>query len=731
MANPALPALPPVQAEKIPSANWRDLQEYPYSLTETSKYYAGTDPDLIWGPYYKRFRAARKERRNWNSFTIGAIWDGIPAAAQSRPGRITRFFNWIADLNPPPSLPLPDFVPGVNPPPEPNVVDDWKNHVNINEDWSPSRIDFARWYGRFKHPENYDDEFFRANYRTLYERLCTFCETWFGAGINLTDFRDNLDDADVSPWEIPMTEQFIEYVGNMAHEDRGYTEWKDILDDPRHRKWLCVGVFAQIIERNIFNALLFGASDALEYELGRHDRRWALQEGFTRKDGRRQLARADIGERLIPDKFWEDVDDLAGQTVLIFQPLFTLMCLATNRVPQQDGAVFWQEIHTILALAGYFQVCMTVSPGIFHILSASPGARYSWEEEAHADRDLYELTKNFHASHNQRWDVLAQLSASGQNDQVQQLINSLPDGGAAEYYMPLPANEDARRAARHQRQRGGKVMYAVFPKLTRYTAENVGDPVIDVHPHFDRENLNHRGEGMAIAILQRASVVYYQGLVHAPADMTDGRGLDEHLGDIAWSRMRVGFLPYEKYFWDKDGLRASYYDWPVWPERLNPFWFYWILSIVVTQVIDRYFGPAPAFERQLWYQKFMYQPLVPLIRDPLFYTLMSMTGFYLGRGHHMFWQIQALNFLVDVFLPYIYHGQRVRFFAYFAGAFLWLDEIVFRTFPNVVLAALRALRADPYGGLSFLFRAVGFLFQAIGFLFQTIISTVFWALRRQ
>src|SRR5438094_5429467 len=110
--------------------------------------------------------------------------------------------------------------------------------------------------------------------------------------------------------------------------------------------------------------------------------------GFSRKEGRRQIARAALRGGLIPGDFWDSVDDLAGQTVLIFRPLFTLMCLVTGRTPKDSAPVFWQEAHSILAMAGYFQVCMAVSPSIFHVLSATPGARFQWDEELHADRDV-------------------------------------------------------------------------------------------------------------------------------------------------------------------------------------------------------------------------------------------------------------------------------------------------------------------------------------------------------
>ncbi|KAI0095836.1 hypothetical protein GGR51DRAFT_544581 [Nemania sp. FL0031] len=580
----------------------------------------------------------------------------------------------------------------------PKFVQSWQSEVKLAEDWSPAQIDFSEWHGRTKHPADYDDHFFRTTYDALYDAVVGFCDSWFGR-IHLDDWRDR--DEDVSPWEVPMTDQFIQYARMVAHEDRGYVSWKDILNDPEHRKWLCVGIFAQIIERRIFNQLLFGAGEPYQAELDRHDSRWLLSEGFGRKEGRRQIARASLGEGLIPDNFWDEVDDLAGQTVLIFQPLFMLMCLGTGQNPNRDGAVFWQQIHSILAMAGYFQVCMAVSPSVFHVLSASPGARFQWEEEAHADQELYNASKDFHKSHNDRWRVLAELSSKNENTKVTKLMEGLTDAAETALYLPLPPNEAEYRMMDHQRRRGGKVMYAVFPKLTRYKAENVGEVRAVMMDPATAEDLGGAGEGIRITILNRCKVVYYQGLVHSPADQEDGVPLESHLGEIAWERMGGGILPYFKHHWTADGTVASSLHWPLWPEKLDTFWLYWAFSILAFYVLRWRYGEPPAIEDRSVYATIIFRPFVYTLLDAVLYAVLRVSGFSFLAGRNVFWTTQFINisFLLFYQTLGLLKKNNIQPFGQIAMSLLWLDKLFLYQIPDAVVDLSALLRTESPVGI--------------------------------
>ncbi|KAI0425364.1 hypothetical protein F5Y09DRAFT_352318 [Xylaria sp. FL1042] len=699
-----IPTLPPVAHKRIPRKSKLSAPYHSYSFLELLKYYTGLDQDLIWGPFYQGVRAARRERTNWDGFTLSAMWDGIPDTAQKRPGNIRRFLNWIACKDPAPTLTPPSDVESDKRTRRPRASKDsktresadyWEQETGMIDDWSPAQIDFTEWYGRFKHPVDYDDDFYRDNYQALYHRVCDLAETWFGAGVYLEDLQDG--EEKVSTWEVPMTEQFIQYARIVAHEDRGHVDWKDIMNDPRHRKWLCVGIISQIIERKIFNELLFGAGDEFRKELERHDEQWILQEGFTRKDGRRQIARCAVGGGLIPENFWDAVDDLAGQTALIFQPLLMLVSLGAGGTGG-DEAAFWQEIHSVLALAGYFQVCMAVSPSIFHILSASPGSRFQWEEEAHADSTIYQRSKEFHKSHEDRWRVIADFSSKNDDDAVNALVDAIEnDGDDTSMYEPLPTNDDEYRVMDHKRRRGGKVMYAVFPKLTRYTAENVGNIIPDMR-RWSPHAIQTAGEGTRISILSRCMVVYYQGLVHASSDQDDGVPLEDYLGQISWKRMFWKIFPYWEYYWDHNGDPAVWLHWPVWPEVIDDYWLYSASTIVFALIVRYKLAQHSVLNQRFPDRPFVYRLIIWVLMEMAVYLVARAYNwsFFQGRGLMLQAKIFVILFMV-VFsiVTKARHGNEERLlFSYLTAPFIWADKILLNMLPDFVMNLVDAVENE-------------------------------------
>ncbi|KAI0547157.1 hypothetical protein F4679DRAFT_575050 [Xylaria curta] len=683
--NKPTPTLPPVEAVRSNRLMKGAPRNHPYSFLEAIRWRLGIERDLIWGPFYKRFRAVRKESTNWVGLSLGAIWDGIPAASQTRPGKIVQYFNRLTGADPAPTItPPPRSRAAKESTSSTSKIVDWQDVTQFKDDWSPSQIDFRAWYGRLKHPADYNDDFYTINYKTLYNRLCDFAEIWFGQGIYLEDLRDTK--AEISTWEVPMTEQFVQYARVVAHEDKGYVEWNDILNDPKHRKWLCVSVFSQIIERKIFNQLLFGASKTDQEELERHDLHWLAAEGFTRKEGRRQIARAALGEQLVPENFWDQVDDLAGQTVLIFQPLFMLMCMATRRTFNSAGAAFWQEVHTILAMAGYFQVCTTISPSIFHILSATPGVRFQWEEEEHADQGLYDASKSFHKSHEDRWRVLAELSSKSNSASVTKLTEA--DDVDSTLYMPFPTNETEYRVMDHQRRRGGKVMYSVFPKLTRYSAENIGNLILDLKPAKSQDDLMD-SEGMRISLLSRGMVVYYQGLVHNKSDSADGIPLDGHLHDIAMSRMTWGFLPYIRYYWNENGSPRLWLHWPIWSATLDKLWFGILLYVCFIKIYQWVYEYS---EQRSLFEVLFYRSSLWIVADGAVYLIIKLF-FPALKTRYTFVKIMIFNAVFTLFLEFLFRNKdrNLVFFSIFAYPLFWLDKAFFQKFPLLAMAVAGAM----------------------------------------
>lgn len=411
--------------------------------------------------------------------------------------------------------------------------------------------------------------------------------------------------------------------------------------------------------------------------------------------------RAALNGGLLPANFWNAVDDLAGQTVLIFQPLFTLMCLATNQAPDKSGAMFLQEVHSILAMAGYFQVCMAISPSIFHILSATPGARFQWEEEAHADRELYRMSKEFHESHNSRWRLLADANLKSSNRGLQALMKDVTDPADMAAYTPLPNTEKDYRQRDHYRRRGGKVMYAVFPKLTRYRAENVGQLLVDPRTPMSSQELVETGEGMRITILSKCYVVYYQGLIYSPTDADDGTTLESHLHEIALSRMKAHFLPYLRRSWDGDGSQKYELHWPLWPETVDRFWLWWLVSLSVSTIF-RHLAAASSFDaylppaNDLLTQVLLYKTLGWYFFEAVIYLIARAQNSSFLSGHGRYWKLQLINIGVVIAAQLLtaLSESDIRIFSLLAIPLAWLDAILLGGIPKIITDAGYTLRSE-------------------------------------
>ena len=145
----------------------------------------------------------------------------------------------------------------------------------LHEDPRPARLDF-RSFGYDQHPEDYSDEYYKTNYRLLYDRTVEFAEKWFG-DVDLPE-----PGYEGSPWQELLNDQFIEYSRLVAHEDRHVGGWPAFLRQAKYRKWLIVGILGQIMEKKIFVDLLFGADDKWRRELETDDLRLLDVEGKHR-----------------------------------------------------------------------------------------------------------------------------------------------------------------------------------------------------------------------------------------------------------------------------------------------------------------------------------------------------------------------------------------------------------------------------------------------------------------
>ncbi|RYP26936.1 hypothetical protein DL767_007858 [Monosporascus sp. MG133] len=484
-------------------------------------------------------------------FGLGSVSNNIGARAQLRVARAAGFrqkkfqplFNSI-----PPSRPVTEEagaegtgVGGSDNKANHGGTEDTKDQPfdivqELANDPRPSRIDFKS-FGFQQHPEDYDDKYYINLYRLLYNRTTDFAEKWFG-DIDLPE-----PGYVGSPWQEPFNDQFIEYTRLVAHEDRHNGGWPALLRQAKYRKWLIVGILGQVIEKKVFSELLFGVSDFWKREIDGEDLRLVEIEGYRRKARRSETAKMALKGLFVPSGFWGDVDDLAWRTALIFEPLINLLDIYREQTEEHQTNLshFYQELHMIISIAAYMQVCMAISPSVFHVLSATPGARMDYPIEQQADVALYRESKSVNERLYSAWEDAA--------NKTQQNLRVPPaDFDKLNALYPIPPataqdHEQERHMARHHLLRGAKIMLAVFPMIKRYRPENRG---IKPNPDKPRTDDNwEEVEGQRIADIFRCTVVYYQGLMYPRNILEDGVQLDTHLTAVrGWQRHPVQFSPF-------------------------------------------------------------------------------------------------------------------------------------------------------------------------------------------
>ncbi|KAI0126867.1 hypothetical protein BJ170DRAFT_421669 [Xylariales sp. AK1849] len=353
------------------------------------------------------------------------------------------------------------------------------------------QIDFHK-----DHQKTPSDYWFAVRNSELYDLTVWFATDWFGD----IDFPA---DYEGFAWLEDFGPQFINYANLVAHEDRTGGDWERMIRDKEMRKWLVVAIIAQIIEKKIFNELLFGATKQQIRELEKQDVTFMNADGYERSIQRAGLTNLMLGQnRRQPEPvaplFWEAVDELTAQTVKIFLPLINILCYYRNAPKWTDLWILYQNLRQIIAHAGYFAVSMRRTPDIFHVLSATPGARMDYPIESQASYELYRRSKEKAEQRQKRWE---------EKQKLELIKNKRNKTDAEKKEIDL-----AYRRECHHRLRGARVKYAVWPMIKRYKPENIGKPIR--RGRALDEKVIEAGEGQRIVDIGRCVVIYYQGIIY-------------------------------------------------------------------------------------------------------------------------------------------------------------------------------------------------------------------------
>ena len=255
---------------------------------------------------------------------------------------------------------------------------------------------------------------------------------------------------------------------------------------------------------------------------------------------RSETVKIALQHQLVPQDFWGQVDSLTFRTAIIFEPLVNLLDLYRqfDDAHQTNERHFYQELHMLLSLAAYFQICMALSPNPFHVLSATPGARMDYPIEEQADMSLYRESKEVNEQLDAQWDEVAEQVAQNipvSSAELNRLDNLYP------IPRPGPDFETEKAKARHERLRGARIKLAVFPMLKRYKPENRGFLPAAIKARSSAD-MDESVEGQRIVEIARCRIIYYQGLIYPRNLLEDGIPLEAHLTTWrGWERHPVRY----------------------------------------------------------------------------------------------------------------------------------------------------------------------------------------------
>ncbi|KAM5355259.1 hypothetical protein ACJ41O_001905 [Fusarium nematophilum] len=217
--------------------------------------------------------------------------------------------------------------------------------------------------------EDLPDEFYELHFNKLFMEIYTLVQLAFCPG-------EGTRAPKVSPWLMEFPEEFINYVQLLARPDSRARKWENLLRDESERSYLLHAIIFKILDTKVFSLLLFGADPEHGKMLQSSDAALIDAEGFRRSNLRAHTNKAylDAG-RGEPALFWEEVDTLCTQTLVLLLPAYTYAAefKGYEPVPIQD---LYQSLHDVIAYAGWLNVLIRLSPAIVSYNWAIPGEPY-------------------------------------------------------------------------------------------------------------------------------------------------------------------------------------------------------------------------------------------------------------------------------------------------------------------------------------------------------------------
>ncbi|KAK0751474.1 hypothetical protein B0T18DRAFT_402558 [Schizothecium vesticola] len=410
--------------------------------------------------------------------------------------------------------------------------------------WEPGRLGWFRMW----RPDEVESEWIQRFYSHLFLRLNEFVSVNFGHG--------NIDTMGAPIWATGgFPKHFVHYAQLVARQDNHTGGWDWLLHSGRQRVYLIVGIIGKMLQTHVFDDLLFGGEDSAKAILQSQDEGLLTVEGYQRTDLRGRTVKAILGDGNLPVKFWDAVDVL---TTKIATTLLPLVDLIDEHFPEyRDVSLrgFYQDLHYIVAEAGFFSLTLRESKDIFHFTWPFPGQAWDLDQDNH-DNEVYKISlqenKRLHAEQQRQQQEQQQQQEEHSDSDSDVFVTprssaSLPSATA----KPVQFLQNLKKGVRFIKAPAApppadlgaqiaKVHICLWPMLQRFSTPT---PQWEEPPSRRRDLYPDPGH-QYITEIARARVVYYLGSTNPNAEQAErhptlAQHINSHRSRFSLSRLPI------------------------------------------------------------------------------------------------------------------------------------------------------------------------------------------------
>ena len=367
-----------------------------------------------------------------------------------------------------------------------------------------------------------------------------------------------------SPWLQGFSDDFVRYAGLTARQDNQRGGWDTLLLESATRRALVLGIIAKVLEAGVFDKLLFGASEAQQKMLETQDKAtveiegknkfsqtkkekkkgisllififiFRLLLGYQRTELRACSVRTCLAGDTIPPNFWPAVDELTMQLMTMLLPLLDLVDKHFPKNCEHSARQVHQDLHDIVAEAGFFSIAIRWSKTIFRFTAPAPGEY--WElDQRDAEPGVFAASK---AAAEKEWEQTRDRRTCIPDAVPAAAHGSEPNGGTS-------TTGGQQQAGYSRPMLVAKVQIVQWPQLERWAPygslerfRSSKKSKKDEKSEKSDDDDDDDDEVETITRIMDSHVAYYTGVANDAAEAAEAiPSLEHHVRDLKMNRIR-------------------------------------------------------------------------------------------------------------------------------------------------------------------------------------------------